>query len=378
VSINGKYSEGAYVDGGAAFSANDGDYYTTRVAGDTDELIISINDNPGGINPFETVHKKVRGSVVNGYQGVLHWRNWPTEMYGFSHEPLPMESAQDSRTAFLAATNPARADILLPVSLAELRDIPNMVKEMGEVAIHLRDHGLKSFSGVSTAVAAKANLAYQFGWRPFVQDIWTCVNFQANVDKRRKELEALSSGPGLRRTMSKRWDQSRQDFFPRAGLLSWGGTNIYADITVLRTAKRWVVGHWRPTYDGSIPSSDGAIRRLLTGFDPGNIPANVWAALPWSWLTDYFYNIGNIIDAGNRTVATPYMVSVQTEQRQYATHPEWADRGLSGGHVEHVRRYRNVDIDYAPISASFPTLGAGQLSILGSLAVSKNRRFLGH
>jgi len=154
-------------------------------------------------------------------------------------------------------------------------------------------------------------------------------------------------------------------------LITWGGAFIAPDIEVTRTIDRWVVGWWKPTSPSSVPQSDAGIRRLLTGTDPGNIAANVWAALPWSWFTDYFYNVGQLIDASNRTVATPHLVSVMTRHRHVLTHK--ASGGLTAGVVTTTTHERGVGLGYTA-SAGMPTLGAGQLSILGSLAVVKNPR----
>jgi len=300
-------------------------------------------------------------------------------MWNISQDLLSMENNATSRQTFLAATNPSRADILLPASLFELKDVPGMVKEVGHLAILVRDKGRKAFKELDGIAIAKANIIYQFGWRPFVEDIWTCLKFTKGVEKRRKELEALSSSgsKGLRRTISHIWDREEVSVYQNYPLKSDGGTNIFRDLHTRRTVKRWVIGYWKPTYAGSIPSSDDSIRRVLNGTDAGNIAANVWEELPWSWFTDYFFNVGKMIDAGNRTIATPHLVSVMTEQTQYSYHDAWPERHLSAGNIEYIHRYRNVDIDYpSSITASFPTLGAGQLSILGSLAIVKNRRAL--
>ncbi len=47
----------------------------------------------------------------------------------------------------------------------------------------------------------------------------------------------------------------------------------------------------------SIKADFGSVRRLadLTGFTPGKIIPAAWEAVPWSWLGDYFSNVGDVL-----------------------------------------------------------------------------------
>lgn len=37
--------------------------------------------------------------------------------------------------------------------------------------------------------------------------------------------------------------------------------------------------------------------RKLLGFTPAKLPAAAWEAVPWSWLVDYFSNVGDVLDS---------------------------------------------------------------------------------
>lgn len=56
---------------------------------------------------------------------------------------------------------------------------------------------------------------------------------------------------------------------------------------------------------GSIGAAYGSNERLIEilGFKPEDFIPAVWEAVPWSWLADYFSNIGDIITAGVTTTA---------------------------------------------------------------------------
>lgn len=73
---------------------------------------------------------------------------------------------------------------------------------------------------------------------------------------------------------------------------------------------------------GSIAAAFGSNDRLLEllGFNPGNWVPALWNALPWSFLADYFLNIGDILDAAvtqtNRVDWVCKTVSSQTTYDQ--------------------------------------------------------------
>jgi hypothetical protein len=341
------------------------------------DLQISISDGGRYIKPFLVKHMNCSGGLLSGNAGVGHWNGWPC---GWDYEPGPLSpgSYDSLRTSLLARTNPSRPSIHLPVFLFELRDIPHMVKEMGAIGIALRDKGAKKFFGsLSTQSLAKGNLAFQFGWQPFVEDLWKMVTFQEKVDKRRKELEKLASGRGLLRRVKtlEQLDYSfTTDYLP---VKTDTGVSIYRKYVVRQSTHTWGVARWRPTYNGSIPTRDIDIRRMLTGLDAGSISADVWAALPWSWMTDYFFNVSKILQAGNRTVATPSEISVCTESTAQVYYEQAGDSNwwLTPFNKAITTRQRNIDLGYiSDPTASLPTLDAGQLSILGSLAIAKNPR----
>jgi hypothetical protein len=100
--------------------------------------------------------------------------------------------------------------------------------------------------------------------------------------------------------------------------------------------------------------------------------------LPWSWLIDYFANIGDVLDAGNHHLATPNGGSVMFTRTTVAKHDR-QEQGLdelSAGTARKVEHFRSP-VSTAALTARIPSLGAGQLSILGSLSVLKGRRILG-
>lgn len=354
------------------------DYEVKEYTVASDNLYLNVSTNKGGNNPFGVLHYTCSGSLSTGRDdnGNLY-EGFPTSFYDRSYyssaSGIPEPDFGGLSSQLAASTNPSRPDVLLPSFIAELKDLPEMVKQLGSVAIAIRDGGVKKLlKAADPRKAAEANLAIQFGWRPFIQDLWTMATFADGVEKRKKELNSLRQKGGLRRTLNRLQTVSNSETDTRTFIVP---------ITMNRNMVCGGTMHWLPTYAGSADLTPNQIRRVITGFDAGNIAANVWEELPWSWFTDYFFNVSQMLQAGNRTIATPSKGWIKTERTVHVSHPPYNNDWSSNAAPTTGGTMTSRQVERRPFSAvataSFPTLGAGQLSILGSLAVVKNRKVLG-
>jgi hypothetical protein len=226
---------------------------------------------------------------------------------------------------------------------------------------------------------ASANLAIQFGWMPFVSDLWKIAKLQDSVEKRRKELQRLYD-KGLTRRLSLGSATTSVD--GSAQIWSTLGIGTTVATKTVHSAVGWGVAKWKP--NGNLPPwkpTDGELRRQLTGVSADAILLNLWEGLPWSWLIDWFAPIGDTIKAANRTVAVPVSAWNMTERK---TTIHYAGRVINAGQpnqfmvtpgkkesVIHMRSAMGATIP--GVQASLPLLGARQLSILGSLAIMRAR-----
>lgn len=120
---------------------------------------------------------------------------------------------------------------------------------------------------------------------------------------------------------------------------------------------------------------------MLLGLKTFQQVSNLWDALPWTWLIDYFSSVGDVLEANQgRHLVKPsggciMTTTIETHTMKSKTvnsigYP--ADRRtvsfLGGQKVGH--RYTRR-IASASVQAYMPTLSNGQLSILGSLLVSR-------
>lgn len=351
-----------------------------------DKQVVSVSTNPRGDNVFNAEHKSVSGSIFNNEEpsGSVYFVNFASNFYNLSVPDLVLPDSPASRmTRLLANSNPATPDISLPNFLFELKDVPDMIRQGGRLAHAIRNG--KPWKrlirpGKAAQDMASANLAIQFGWMPFVSDLQKLITFQSSLDKTKKKFEQLQSGKGLRVRQSLGQDQDEYSISWPLWSGDWGP--YYADCKVSRVTKSWGVARWKPTGAFPLPSSDSDLRKRALGLSLDQVPIAIWEALPWSFLVDYFFNVGNLLQAANRVVATPVSACVMTAYTTNVTHKGAAYHGrkhvLTGGTAKFWRNTRHpmAYVGSNPLDhlSFFRVMNPKQLSILASLHVTRSAR----
>lgn len=337
-----------------------------------DDLLVSVSNNPGGQNPFSSVHKTLTGSygvAIDPNASKKFTKSGPSSFCGWS--PFEVTPSIPSDASIWARTNPSRPTVLLPVFLFELRELPDMLRQAGRILLDMRNWRNYIRPESRARDLATANLAIQFGWLPLLGDLLKLATFQESVEKRRKEVDRLFSGKGLKRRIQ--LGGGSQDLSPVSGFANFGSyKNFSISVSQHSSWSAWAVCNWKPNTPSGLPPSDKALRAYVTGLHPSHILANVWEALPWSWLIDWFSNVGDVIQAGNQTLASPNGGCVCVQITSVASHNSvvnGSDR-LTAGTVKLTRNNRSP-LGASTLTASFPLLGAGQLSILGSLVYTR-------
>lgn len=351
-------------------------------------LLISTDANPGGLNAFHMRRTRFDGALASGtweLDFVVHtFSSYPCSLYdnfGYSRAPI-LEDSGVYATRFLSATNPTRADIALPVFLLELRDLPKMIEHAGQLLLGAIGKGKRPrFPLRRDQEYAAGFLAYQFGWAPMISDLKKMISFSDLTAKRQKEFDRLYSKQGLKRRMT-----MDHGSLP-AGLSFSHPAQIggISEATGVGQTDVWSTGTWRP-----VPSAANSplrratpeqVRRHVLGLSAANITSNIWNALPWTWLIDYFSTVGDFLQATQgRTEVIPDPVCVM-QRRQTKVNSQSVSilknpaKGeyahISGGSYHLDSKERNIA--FPSLSASVPTLSARQLSILGSLASLRAR-----
>lgn len=160
--------------------------------------------------------------------------------------------------------------------IAELRDVKQLVDVLKF-----------DFSSLLTS-SAKQNLAWQFGVLPFIGDVVKLINIIVNLDKR---IQFWNDMAASQVTMNQH--RSVKSDKPTSMLINrdWS--------TVVRNRISFDVDfvtryHIYYTADPLPPLLEDNLLRAMLGLD--NIGSIIWEAIPFSFMIDYVYNIGDIIE----------------------------------------------------------------------------------
>jgi hypothetical protein len=342
-----------------------------------DEVLLGDN-HPFDVTKHQLVGAgaSVDGEICGGGIGD-RIRNWyPDVIRNFTsyndHLAIPGRPDNGALAAkLLALTSPSRPVVDLPIAVFELRELPHLLKGYG-------DSFLKS--------AARANLTYQFGIRPFISDLSSLLNFQDEYAKRTRELETLSQG-GFRRKRTL-FGGSNSEFVAGFQTHSANPGSTFHDRSKLTVERTWGFVRWKPTANSPKTDSERrrAARRAVLGLTVDFSTA--WNAMPWSWLIDWCSSVGDFLAASRNIVpATPtdicimsHRTTVTTFRRSTSNPGSFPNIGnpkvihTNCGDFTANRETKSRSPATPTLSAHLPFLSLRQLSILASIGISKYRR----
>lgn len=211
----------------------------------------------------------------------------------FMQDKLAYSNLVVAGTNFIARTIPTNPVVDGSVSLAELfrEGIPSMI---GTILLKERVNFFRSLGS--------EYLNYEFGWKPFLNDLQNAV--RAVVDSE-SILRSLAENSGK--------DLHRHSFTPETvspnSIASW--TDVYYPsisnggdfspppwyrISDVSYQKTWFSGCYTYYFAPETMSEASRIAteaRLLYGIEV--TPEVLWNLAPWSWLVDWFANVGPLL-----------------------------------------------------------------------------------
>jgi hypothetical protein len=238
-------------------------------------------------------------------------------------------------------------------------------------------------------------LNYQFGWRPFVKDIVDVLDVVINLE------EHIENTIRRNNLWQKRyWPEevvTSQDLVHNEGGIALSrispiqGTDWWqswsTNYLVFREtwSQVWYEGlfkFYRSEFDAGLETGYPALRkaRQTISLLGGNITPHVlWKVLPYTWLADWFSNVGDNIlslqDQISGQVAAKYMYVMRHSYDQYryvSTSLGWDGKYVA---VEAVRRHelkcRISSAGALAFSLTNPVLTGTQVAILGSLGLTR-------
>jgi len=273
----------------------------------------------------------------------------------------------------IANMNPNRAVVDLPVAIAELREIPELIRDTGRVLTKHR----------KAPSAGKAHLMAQFGWVPLISDLAALLNFTKKVAEREKYLRRLNSGfVRIKRKIGEEAGSFTENTTP------WPGTvEPTPAFNTANTVFKWKRIHWASArLQLSVALSERDLR--LAAFDAvlglgGGISKQAWELLPWSWLIDWFTNTGDILGAYRSGIKFSWkalnimsMTTWDIKMTFPSVRPTFHVSLTTPQGIATLKRRQQAVIVSTYPQFYIPYLNAGQWGILAALLHSRNERVL--
>jgi hypothetical protein len=278
-----------------------------------------------------------------------------------------------STARIISQSAPLTPRVYLLTGLAELRDLPKMLRHAGDFLHKIARHpsGL-----VDIREAAAATLAYQFGWKPLIEDISRMLDFAKLVEIRQRDLLRLYTTGSVRKKV--KLGKRSYSASGNQALNTTGGLSIWPNWQMSLDAELWATVRWSlrdPTQIGRLPNWWDSFRSVY-GLNAGQIPVQVWKALPWSWAIDWFADISNLLNVGhNMVMFKPDRINIMCHTRGWTYWKPYSTASTQWGgcKVEYDQKWRQVRSigSLATTSLRVPLLDPFKLSVLGSLGILK-------
>lgn len=215
---------------------------------------------------------------------------------------------------FLARESLTKPVVDVPLFLWELREFPRLLRHLGDTlsagTSYLSSRGGRLGSEFGTP--SDHWLAFHFGWKPLISDVMSLLNFSTEVEKRLAKLRSARSREHVYRLLYT--DETRH----HVGYATFETVGI--ELFDRRTVKVWGTGKWETTDHAAEIAAllgEGPTKfvpkamRMYSDYLGLRINASTfWNALPWSWLIDYFTNIGDVLESRRHMPAQMKDVSI--------------------------------------------------------------------
>lgn len=299
--------------------------------------VIGNYPNPNGLSiiRLNRQYPGLDGSRFNAITGVEERRmtNFPLGSHPGPIDPRSIFPAltalQMSNYAWeiLSKANPSAPDVSLATTLLELKDIPSLMRSWYGLFARRprgltgrlleRRNGDLTYKGYlppqwalilarTPEIIASGHLTWRWAIAPFIRDMRALLDLQYLTSRRVAELQKLFTGRVIRRRVPlgknvQRTSQVNQ-ILHSEGLVIKGTRNVNYTETVWGTVKYRA----KSKLNVAILHKEGELRRrayqLVTGITTHEALATAWELMPWSWLVDWFLQIGTVIRATNNSL----------------------------------------------------------------------------
>lgn len=267
----------------------------------------------------------------------------------------------------LADTNPNGSEVNLPSFIAEMRDLPSLVKGWG---------------GSLLRKVAQGHLSWRWAIKPMVNDFRKMLDFTSALDKRMAMFDHLSKGNSMKFRTSLGSD-SYSTAWVNSVIHSASGATINGQRRDTHSYNMWATTRWKSSPSYAWPKRRDDVRKLayttLYGLNGAGALAAAWELLPWSWLIDWFGGFGDIIAASNNTIPMSHsgvcVMRHLVSRRDYRiSTPDFLPLIRGQQFESRTEKARRVANPFLPFQVMLPLCSKAKWSILGSLAVLRTSR----
>jgi len=341
-----------------------GSYPITTEFGSVDDFYAAPDNGP-----FHVEYGRFSGGLINGRApDSTVWTNYIADIFeglrSFGHT-TPVGSPDNLAAATMGAkmTNPSRPYVDIPSEVLQLHDIAQALHRIGSTF---------------ASRAAGAYVGTEFGVNPYIQDFLKLMKIKDAINSRVAEINKVQSNGGLRRTVTvfdgsysiADFDQLMQSNF---GYFVSKGR--YCSTERVRVHCRWYPSAtffpWEQTVHPAVELAEKALLGKTIDM------ATAWELIPWTWLLDWFGNVGSYLSA-TRNVVQARLASV-TVMRHRRSEWTWSPSNINGtaqcGAANAIRETKDRVLSAVFPEASLPFLNEGQLGIAAGITILKSSDF---
>lgn len=306
-------SFGNYVGSRTAVS---GGAVTTKGVALGSQRTDDVTGNFPNVNAFFSETITAVPGVVSGKTNSFPtyvWNAYPLDSQGPSDAHLTISgiiSDAAAITKIAADTNPSRVVVDTPVMLFELGNLPKLLWENGlktarRAELDRKFGGRVDYRKYDAGKDKPSNsvVASTFGWEQLFRDLFNLLRFSDIVEERIVELENIAKKGGMTRT--RRMGTATNSEVNANSLIHQTEWTVTCRTTKTTVSEKWASIRWVPDFgfENRKIRTNGMTQKIRVAVSGWNIsPATVWEMLPWSWMVDYFTNIGDLLKASNNSL----------------------------------------------------------------------------
>jgi hypothetical protein len=335
--------------------------------------------------------------VTSGGARKRIYNNWvPTgiSVASMSHLAQTLPTISDSANAAASRSNPGRSYVSIPREVYELKDIPHLLHSLSDTARWLVRAGrspsnLASAHGFahSLGIASEQYLGQQFAVKPLVDDVVKLLQATQQFRQRMADMKSLMETGQLRKQMPL-LNSSTQD---SAVVTVESLMGVLVDCVRSRYTytRRWATVKRKASFSAfadpfyNVPSAerDARARRLAfrAMYGLSDPTQDIYKAMPWTWMTDWFANMSNLLGWTSFTVPTTVSsICIMTERKTlYNWQPKPTQATAAWGFTEPAQGLYHTKeravVTSPSLTLDMPRMDMWRASIVAALGISRAR-----